>query len=98
MQSVYLQRIMNKNADKGPKNTKPKQSQFPKWPKMNVNLYVTKDYENETAFGPKKTNPIKPCPERSRMGQFLQRPKSLARKSGHTHESLVEGLLWHSYW
>ena len=32
-----------------------------------------------------KTNPIKACPERSRMGQFLQRPKSLAGKSGHTH-------------
>jgi len=27
--------------------------------------------------GPKKTNPI--------QTQFLQRPKSLARKSGHTH-------------
>jgi len=30
------------------------------------------------------SNPIKACPERSRMGQFLQRPKSLAGKSGHT--------------
>ncbi len=27
--------------------------------KMNVNLYVIEDYENETAFRPKKTNPIK---------------------------------------
>ncbi len=27
---------------------------------MNVNLYVIEDYENETAFRPKKTNPIKP--------------------------------------
>ena len=27
-------------------------------PKMNVNLYVIEDYENETAFRPKKTNPI----------------------------------------
>jgi hypothetical protein len=27
---------------------------------MNANLYVTKDYENETAFRPKKTNPNKP--------------------------------------
>jgi len=26
--------------------------------KMNVNLYVIEDYENETAFRPKKTNPI----------------------------------------
>jgi hypothetical protein len=31
---------------------------------MNVNLYIIEDYENKTAFGPKKTNPIKPCPER----------------------------------
>jgi hypothetical protein len=29
-------------------------------PKMNVNLYVIEDYENETAFRPKKTNPNKP--------------------------------------
>ena len=51
---------------------------------MNVNAFSQKDYENETAFRPKKTNPNKACPERSRMGQFLQRPKSLAGKSGHT--------------
>jgi len=25
---------------------------------MNVNVYVIEDYENETAFRPKKTNPI----------------------------------------
>ena len=29
-------------------------------PKMNVNAFLQKDYENETAFRPKKTNPIKP--------------------------------------
>ena len=48
---------------------------------MNANVYATKDYENETAFRPKKnkpnSNPIKPCPElvpkvRSRMGQSQQ--------------------------
>jgi len=46
--------------------------------------------------GPKKTNPNKPnsnpikaCPERSRMGQFLQRPKYLAKKSGHTIYNLL---------
>ena len=27
-------------------------------PKMSANLYVIEDYENETAFRPKKTNPI----------------------------------------
>ncbi len=26
---------------------------------MNVNVYVIENYENETAFRPKKTNPIK---------------------------------------
>ena len=26
-------------------------------PKMNVNLYVIEDYENEPPSGPKKTNP-----------------------------------------
>jgi len=38
---------------------------------MNVNAFLQKDYENETAFRPKKTNPNKPnsnpikaCPER----------------------------------
>jgi len=30
MQSVYLQRILKKNADKGYEKTKPKQTQFPK--------------------------------------------------------------------
>ncbi len=35
-----------------------KQTHFPKWPKMNVNLYVIEDYENETALQAKKTNPI----------------------------------------
>jgi len=68
---------------------------------MNINAFSQKDYENETAFRPKKTNPkqtqnkpnsnpIKPCPERSRMGQFLQRPKSLAKKPGHTLPESVE--------
>ncbi len=37
-----------------------KQSQFPKRPKMNVNLYIIEDYENETTLRPKKTNPNKP--------------------------------------
>ncbi len=76
MQSVYLQRIMKKNAAKGYKKTKPKQTQFPKSQKMNANAFPQKDYENETAFRPKKTNP--------KQTQFLPRPKSLAKKSGHT--------------
>ncbi len=37
-----------------------------KMPKMNANLYVIEDYENETTFRHKKTNPNKPnfkCPQ-----------------------------------
>jgi hypothetical protein len=41
---------------------------------------------------PKKQTQFKACPERSRMGQFLQRPKSLAGKSGHTRKNL--GLIF----
>jgi len=36
-------------------------------PKMNVNLYVIEDYENETAFRLKKTNPNKPNSKRAKM-------------------------------
>jgi len=47
--------------------------------KMNVNLYIIEDYENETTLRPKKTNPIKANFRKSKMNL-----KSLARKSGHT--------------
>jgi len=50
MQSVYLQRIMKKNADKGYEKTKPKQTQNkPNSLKaqMNVNSVLTRDYENQ---------------------------------------------------
>ena len=48
-------------------------------PKMNVNLYVIEDYENETAFRLKKTKPNK-----ANSNPIYERPKSLAGKSGHT--------------
>ncbi len=35
-----------------------KQTQFLQRPKMNVNAFSQKDYENEPPSGPKKTNPI----------------------------------------
>ncbi len=38
---------------------KPNSNPISPKPKMNVNLYVIEDYENETAFRPKKTNPNK---------------------------------------
>ncbi len=39
---------------------KPNSNPISATPKMSANLYVIEDYENETAFRPKKTNPIKP--------------------------------------
>jgi len=57
MQSVYLQRIIKKNADKGYEKTKPKQTQFLQRPKMNASVFATKDYENETAFRLQKNKP-----------------------------------------
>ncbi len=52
---------------------------------MNANIFIAKDYENEPPSGSEKTNPIKACPERSRMGQF-QMPtnpsKERERKKG----------------
>jgi hypothetical protein len=36
---------------------KPNQTQFQKIPKMNVNNYYTKDYNNKTAFGRIKNKP-----------------------------------------
>jgi len=57
MQSVYLERITNKNAAKGYKKTKPIQTQFLQRPKMNVNLFATKDYDNVTAFRLQKNKP-----------------------------------------
>ncbi len=51
-----------------------KQTQFPKKPKMNANAFLQKDYENETTFRPKKTNPNKP--------NFKRRTYSLTGQSG----------------
>ncbi len=52
---------------------------------MNVNLYVIKEYENETTFSPKKTNPNKPNLRKAKMNL-----KSPAKKSGHTPPESVE--------
>jgi hypothetical protein len=55
--------------------------------KMNVNVYVIEDYENETTFRPKKTNPkqtqFKPnLVRRRRIPQGQNRlPKNLATPS-----------------
>ncbi|MFH1884760.1 MAG: hypothetical protein ABIL62_18835 [Planctomycetota bacterium] len=38
---------------------KPNSNPISERPKMNVNSLITKDYENDTALRPKKTNPNK---------------------------------------
>ena len=51
---------MKKNAAKGYEKTKPKTNPISEMAKMNANAFSQKDYENETALRPKKTNPNKP--------------------------------------
>jgi len=51
MQSLYLQRIMKKNAAKGYVKTKPKQTQFPQRVKNDANCVFTKDYEEKCGYG-----------------------------------------------
>ena len=73
MQSLYLQRIMKKNAAKGYEKTKPKQSQFPQRPKMSASVYVIEDYENKTAHRLRKNKP------KQSQSEFLAR--SVSNKS-----------------
>ncbi len=52
-------------------------------PKMNVNLYVIEDYENEPPSGPKKQTQFKPnLVRRRRIAKAKMNKKLLARKSG----------------
>ncbi len=46
-------------------------------PKMSANLYFIEDYENETAFQPKKTNPNKPNFRKAKIVCRKIRPKFL---------------------
>jgi hypothetical protein len=41
---------------------------------MHANVFITKDYENETAFRPKKTNPNKPNSNPILIGAVLGTP------------------------
>ncbi len=66
--------------------------------KLNFNKGLQKKRLFSSPKNKPKTNPIKACPERiytelrrsSRMGQFLQRPKSPAKKTGQTLPESVE--------
>ena len=66
MQSVYLQRIMKKNAAKGYEKTNP----IPERPKMNENLFATKVYENITTFRLEQNKP--------NQTQFLKIPDNFS--------------------
>jgi len=60
MQSVYLQRIMKKNAAKGYEKTKPKQTQFPK-NQNECKLTYNKGLQKKRRFrSPKKQTQFKP--------------------------------------
>jgi len=47
-----------KNDDFTVRINKPNSNPISSKPKMSASLYLIEDYENETAFRPKKTNPI----------------------------------------
>ncbi len=59
-------------------------------PKMNVNLYIIEDYENEPLSGPKKTNPNKPNsnPILSAVGGFQNELKISCQKIWPHHPGL----------
>ena len=47
-----------KKDDFAVRKNKPNSNPISETPKMSANLYFIEDYDNETAFRPKKTNPI----------------------------------------
>jgi hypothetical protein len=58
--NLTLTKDYRKNYDFVVRINKPNSNPISVKPKMSANLYVIEDYENETAFRPKKTNPNKP--------------------------------------
>jgi len=58
--NLTLTKDYRKNDDFLVRINKPNSNPISVKPKMSANLYVIEDYENETAFRPKKTNPNKP--------------------------------------
>jgi len=64
MQSVYLQRIMEKNAAKGYEKTKPKQTQFPQSQKRTQTLVQQRIMKVKPPSGSEKQTQSKPILER----------------------------------
>jgi len=64
MQSVYLQRVMKKNADMGYEKTKPKQTQFPQSQKRTQTLLQQRIMKMKPPSGSEKQTQSKPILER----------------------------------
>ncbi len=64
MQSVYLQRIMKKNAAKGYEKTKPKQTQFPQSQKRTQTLVQQRIMKMKPLSGSEKQTQSKPILKR----------------------------------
>ena len=77
--NLTLTKDYRKNDDFSVRINKPNSNPISSKLKMNVNLYVIEDYENEPPSRPKKTNPNKANFRKAKMSL-----KSLAGKSGHT--------------
>ncbi len=65
-------------------------------PKMNVNLYVIEDYENENALKPKKTNPIQTrFTEQLSNGRYDKSGKNIhSSRSVANATRRIESILW----
>ncbi len=63
--------LQKKRLFNSPKN-KPNSNPISKRPKMNANVFATKDYENKTAFRPQKNKP--------KQTQWIKRIRSIFRR------------------
>jgi len=80
--NLTLTKVYRKKDDFSVRINKPNLVRRRRILKMNVKLYIIEDYENETAFRPKKTNPIQSQsnPILSAVGGF-RKAKIAFRKS-----------------
>jgi len=72
--NIYDAKDYRKKDDFAVRKNKPNSNPISEKPKMNANLYIARDYENETTSRPKKTNPKQ---SQSPKGQNEQKPEKL---------------------
>jgi len=80
--NLTLTKDYRKNDDFAVRKNKAKTNPISEKAKMNANAFLQKDYENETAFRPKKTNPNKPNFKRQIsvfcfLSSVIRRPSSV---------------------